>query len=225
MNESDLKDTKLGEAVFTGARLNGCDLRGADLYGAELTNTTWRKCKVDSKTVLRATIWLPDHDALNDGADELALPLYRKFLNWETIRVLGRIPLFSGAYALLAVALFVGTGIVWANDWIIESEIVPTAGAALPFPPRLLTLLIGSAALAVGATVFEFACPPRVKEFSRTGWVEDLRRPGLLYSVEALQRPYWNGIALTLTLAGALLVGGIFGERLVRTVFLVLAAT
>jgi hypothetical protein len=82
-------------------------------------------------------------------------------------------------------------------------------------------LLVGSTSLALGATIFEFACPARVKEFSRTRWVEELRRPGLLYVVDTLQRPWLNGLALLFSAIGAATLGYLFVDRLIAVLVMV----
>jgi hypothetical protein len=124
----------------------------------------------------------------------------------------------------LTVALSVSSGIILLNDWLGRSGLLPDA-PRVPFPDRLTTLLLGSAALALGATIFEFACPSRVKEFSKTRWAEELRRPGMLYVSETLQRPAANGFALAFTLVGAVLIGGLFIERLIQTLIIIAGAT
>mgnify|MGYP001468122232 CR=1 FL=1 len=224
LTDTDLADARLPNATLTGVALTNCDLRGANLNGAELTNTTWYGCQIDARTSFRGTIWRPQHDAANDGVDALDLPQYRRALNWEVLRILGRVPLFSGAYLLLTVALSVSSAISLLNDWLDSSGFLGT-DAPIPFPDRLSILLLGSATLALGATLFEFACPSRVKEFSKTRWVEELRRPGMLYVSETLQRPLANGIALVFTCVGAGLLSWLFLDRLASALVVISAAT
>ena len=172
----------------------------------------WRHTKINSQTRLAATVWRQEHDPPNDGADQINLHLRSRIFNWENLRFAGRLPLFSGSYLLLTIALGVATGIAWVND----SKFWSAVTYPIPMPPRLIALLVGSALLAVGSTVFELACPPRVKEYSRTQWIEELRRPGVLYISDGLQRPEWTIVASVFILVGGGMVAWVFAERLIE---------
>lgn len=207
---TDLTNSNLAEARFISARFRECDLSGADLTGAMLSHTSWHGCTVSSQTVLTGSVWKLDHDPINDGADQLQKPWYRHILNWGFIRILARVPLFSGAYLLLTVALSIATAIAWVN----ETGFLTTLAYPVLLPPKLKLLLLGSTALALGTTIFEIACPTRIKEFSRTRWVEELKRPGLFYEVDLLRRPVSNLFSLIFSFLGACLLVYVFADRL-----------
>lgn len=219
LHEAALSDARFYKTKFVGTSLAGADLRraefcecdfsAANLTGADLSHTTWHGCMIDSKTNVAGATWSAEHDSPNDGSDQLDIPLLRRLFNWKVIRFLARLPLFSGSYVLLALALAVATGI----DWINESPLMSSAEQSLSFPPRLRLVLVGSAALAMGTTLFEVACPARVKERSRSAWVDDLRRPGLLYEVESFKNPTLNVLSVVLTLIGVVLLTVLFLER------------
>jgi len=215
---ADLKGANLSMANLLGANFLKCDLRGANLYGANVTNTAWRRAKIDAATRFSATVWGEAHDPPNDGADQLQLGWWPGFLSWATIRFVGRLPLFSGSYLLLTFALSVATGINWLN----QTQVVQSLTYPVSMPPRVIALLLGSTLLAIGSTVFELACPARVKEYSRTQWIEELRRPGMLYVSDSLQRRSAAVFALVFVFLGGIAVGAIFIERVFRA--LVIAA-
>lgn len=211
LEDADLTGAKLGKAGLVGTNLNGCNLQGANLDGADLTNTAWREAKINVETSFIATVWDQNHDPPNDGADQLDIGRWRSFFNWATIRFAGSLPLFSGSYLLLTFTLSVATAVNWLN----QTEVLQSMTYPVPMPPRIIALLAGSTFLAVGTTVFEFACPARVKEYSRTQWIEELRRPGILYVSDTLQKPAATAFALVLVVLGGLTVGFFFIERVI----------
>lgn len=218
LRNADFKGANLSNSMLKHAHLEGCDLRGANLYNAELTRTAWRGAKIDASTKLDPTIWRPEHDAPNDGADELSLPWSRRHvLNWETIRGVGRLPLFAGSYSLFILSLTSATAINWLN----ESAFVRMLQYPIPMPARLIALLVGSALLATGSTLFEVFCPARVKEFSRKGWVYELRRSGVEYWSDSLQRPFWMSVTSVFVVSGGGLVGLVFFDRLIEALAIV----
>ncbi|MEX2283205.1 MAG: pentapeptide repeat-containing protein [Gemmatimonadota bacterium] len=207
----------LDRAFFASSNLRSttfrnCHLKGTSFRWADLTGTSWHYSRIDSNTRFDGTIWDADHDAPNDGSDVIEVPRFNRLVNWRSARVIGHLPLFAGAYILMTVAVSIYTGIAWLND----SRIVSTFSYPIPFPPRLTAVLWGSALLAVGTTIFEIACPPRVKEFSRTQWVEELRRPGILHASDSLSRPRAAFFAMSLMFPGAIILGVLFIERVIR---------
>jgi uncharacterized protein YjbI with pentapeptide repeats len=211
---ADLRGANLSRANLIGVNLLRADLRDANLYAAHLTNTTWGEVRLNKATNLSMTVFRPEHDSPNDRSDELGLTRTQQTLSWTSIRFLGEIPLFGASYALLVATLVVVSGIQWLNlNPFVQSFQYPIP---VPAPSRLL--LLGSILLAVGATVFQIACPPRVREFSRVRWVEELGRSGARYSWEALQRPLAATICGLFVAGGGLLVGIVFVARLVSAV-------
>ena len=170
--------------------------------------------RIDKSTNLDQTVWGPDHDAPNDRSDTLVLSRLQRLLSWTVIRFLGDFPLFAGAYILLVATLVFVSGTQWLN----ANPVLTVLNYPVPIPATTRLLLLGSVFLAAGSTVFELWCPPRVKEFSRVKWVEELGRPGLLHSWEALRRPIRAGTAISLTAIGGILVGLVFLDRLIRAV-------
>lgn len=130
------------------------------------------------------------------------------------IRFVGEFPLFSGSYVLVIVTLlFVGI-----LDWLNTTQFALGLSYPIPVPAQTAWLLLGGTSLAVGSTIFEVACPPRVKEFSYTRWVEELGRPGALHRWESARKP---ATALTCMLFlgfGVLAVGYVAIERFVRAI-------
>lgn len=215
-----LKGSDLAHADLTGVNLLRADLRGTNLYGAELTNTTWGEVRLDKDTNLEATVWRPEHDSPNDRSESLRLSSVQKAFSWNAIRFLADIPLFGGAYLLLVLTLV----FVSVVEWLNANPFVLAFQYPVPLPTSTRLLLLGSVFLAVGSTVFQIACPPRVREFSRARWVEELSRPGVLHVWEGLRRPLAAGSSMVLVAAGAVLVGIVFIERLGRAVFYVITA-
>lgn len=208
---ADLSKATLDKTDLTGVRLAGADLRGASLRGAQLTNTVWQGARIDSSTDFVGSHWVSaEHDSANDGAERLGLPTWRKRLRWSSSRFLGHTSLFAGAYVLLSVALATATAIAWLN----ESEFLTVVDYPIPLPDRLLALLIGSALLAIGTTIFDFRCPAKVRDYAFTTWVYELGRPGVLYVSEDLRRPIWAGVTYLVGVAGGVITGLLFIDRI-----------
>ena len=80
-----------------------------------------------------------------------------------------------------------------------------------PIPSQSFVLLLSTALLAVGSTLYTFFCPSRVKEFSRDQWCDQIGRSLLHYWPLAWKRRYIRlacAVCYALGGAGALWVLG-----------------
>jgi hypothetical protein len=123
-----------------------------------------------------------------------------RWLDWEHLRVVGRLPLFGASYTALILIpiIFYGHGLyneqvelvrAWAEQIMAQPDHILHRLASLvlerfrprPIPQQSFLLLLSTVLLAIGATLYTFFCPSRVKEFSRDQWCDQIGRSLLHY--------------------------------------------
>jgi hypothetical protein len=176
--------------------LHRADLRGATLHGAHLHGA-------DLETVRFTPAGDSEGADLGNDAQFFETshrPWPERWLDWERLRVVGRLPLFGVSYTVLLLIPIVFYGLALYNDKIDlarawAAQAVPSPDHPLhrlpplllerlhprPLPSQSLLLLISTVLLAVGSTLYTFFCPSRVKEFSRDQWRDQLGRSLLHY--------------------------------------------
>jgi hypothetical protein len=129
---------------------------------------------------------------LSDGGFESVKRTFCElWLNWEIIRLAGRLPLFAASYlALILIPLFfyglafynskVDLMLTWA-DTVAKSDpnydfakLILETLRQQPTPSQSLFFVVSTAVLAFAATIYTFACPSRIKEFTEDVWVHQL---------------------------------------------------
>ncbi len=150
-------------------------------------------------------------------------PWPERWLDWERLRVVGRLPLFGASYTALILIpiLFYGLALyndqvalvrAWAEQIIVQPDHILYRVASLilarfhprPIPQQSLLLLVSTILLAIGATLYTFFCPSRIKEFSRGQWCDQWGRSLLHYWPLAWRYRYIRLVcALCYTLGGA----------------------
>ena len=146
-----------------------------------------------------------------------------KSLDWERVRIAGRLPLFAASYsALIAIPpFFYGLEIYndkvqvlrrWAEQAVRGSGTMGDHTVAqtvrerlypLAVPALSVLLLISTVFLAIGATIDALAYPPRVKEFSRDQWTYQLGHSVVHYLADA-----WRQRWLRVAASACYIVGG-----------------
>lgn len=207
--DADLRDASLPNADLRDVNLQGADLRGARLNGADLTGAVFHRVRLD-RTKLEALRFDPSHLSLHDGSNYIQVPTRDRMLNWGALRAVGTVPLFEVSYLGLALVLIVTNGIAYLN----QTEVITAIDYPIPIPRRMTWFLIATLLLVVGTTLHRVLCPPRVRQFSETEWVESLGRPRLQYLSESFRRRGQIS-TLVLTAAGGILGLVLVGERLV----------
>jgi uncharacterized protein YjbI with pentapeptide repeats len=232
---ANFTNANLGQAGLTGADLRTATLVGTDFLGANLTSANLSAANVAHANFYEATL---DGAVFEDvigtrGAHNLRTTKIRidvhhfdkvvrkwpeRFVDWEMIRVAGRLPLFGASYTTLILipaylyALEVYNEKVQAARVWIETSVVPArASEAIlahlheePIPSKWGLLLFSTFLLAVASTIYVMACPSRVKSFSRDQWCDE-HRPSLVhYWADA-----WTMRWLRLPCAAMYLLGGL----------------
>lgn len=211
------------EAVLRGARLqgatldhtnwSGADLTEADLTSADLSNARFTGAKLESTKFWHIT-FVRGHANMIDGSDAIQFGRRDRWLNWARLRKVGQFPLFGVSWGAFLMALITINTIALLN----ENRFVQSLHYPIPVPLRSMLILLSTALLVVGSTVYRLKCPDRIQTFSETEWVEQHKQPRLLYLAENLNRWGWMGrwqwICTVSIGLGGFLALWLIGERL-----------
>lgn len=220
---SDLTHANLQFASFDGTKAMNCNLAFSDfkecrVHGADFSHAQNAAYAKNLDTVYVGTEFDMDakyfNTCIRDWIDT--------YLDWEQIRTVGRLHLFGASYAvLILIPLFfyamsiyndkVQLFVEWSNSntdsadshvasaaTIIANKLTP-----LEIPSHSLLLLVATVFLAIGATIYTFGCPARVKEFSKDQWCDQLGRSLIHYWPLS-----WRNRRLRLACAVCYFVGG-----------------
>jgi pentapeptide repeat protein len=246
LDEADLEGADLPEAYLGGAilgraklcwaDLTGADLEGADLSEADLTGARLTGANLTETSLARANLSLVQGAYHARGLETAQLregdaqyfenyhrPWPERLVDWERLRVVGRLPLFGVSYTALILIPIVFYGLALYNEqidvvhaWAEQVALLPDhplyrlASLALerlhprPIPSQSFLLLLSTVLLATGSTLYTFGCPSRIKEFSRDQWCDQLGRSLLHYWPLA-----WKRRAIRLTCVACYGLGGL----------------
>jgi uncharacterized protein YjbI with pentapeptide repeats len=239
LNGANLRRADLGGVHLDGADLGGTHLNGANLLGAHLREADLRRA--DLREVHGAcqaydleTTQVREGDA--QYFETCQRPWPERWLDWERLRVVGRLPLFGISYTALILIPIVFYGLAQYNRnidlvhaWAQEAVTSPDHPLyrlsphilehlhRLPLPSFSFLLFISTILLAAGSTLYTFSCPSRVKEFSRDQWCDQLGHSLLHYWPLA-----WKHRTIRLVCAACYAFGGlgalwVLGTKLGRT--------
>lgn len=201
---SNLRGTSLRAANLSCSNLKGAsasaDFRGADLSHSSAAGADFAGASFGG-TLLDHIQFGPDHPALHDGTDTIAISPRDFWLNWGRLRAIGEFPVFQVSYAALAVSMITITSIGWLNS---TRPIVDVLQYPVELPNRTLLLFASSIFLSVGATLYRMTCPKRVQQFSEVQWVEEHGHARLKYFEESFWRRWQIETALITAVGGAL---------------------
>jgi len=225
LDETDLQEIHLHEALLAGASMS--NVRGAyRAHGLETTRLTPTSGKGSNDAFYFETcvrLW-PE-----------------RCLDWERLRVAGRLPLFGVSYSTLILIPIIFYGLAlyndqvtlvraWAEQIMAQPDHILHRLASLvlarfhprPIPQQSLLFLVSTILLAVGSTLYTFFCPSRVKEFSRDQWCDQLGRSLVHYWPLA-----WKHRIIRLVCAGCYTLGGagallVIGTKVWRVLLFIL---
>ena len=209
--------------------LRRANLSGANLFGV---SGAYRAYGLEE-------VQLTPHDAQDFASCVRAWP--ERWLDWERLRVVGRLPLFGISYTALILIPVVFYGLAMYNDKVelarawAEQVIVlpdhPWHRLALlvlerlhprPIPSLSFWLLISTVFLAAGSTLYTFCCPSRIKEFSRDQWCDQLGRSLLHYWPLAWRYRYVRLVCAVCYALGGIGVSWVLGTKVWHTALFIL---
>ena len=242
-------DAKLMGALLRRASLRNGDFTRADFAGADISRADFHEACLNDARMAQIRGAPTARNLLTTRIDQ---PIQyfesavRKFgdrwLDWQMIRTVGRLPLFAASYsALIAIPLFfyaweiyndkVGLIRGWAEQarsstGTMESQMAQMVLHKLhPLAPPALSelLLVSTIFLAAGATIYALACPSRVKEFSRDQWAYQLGLSVVHYLAASWSRKLWRLIAVAFYIPGGLGAGYVLVSKLSNVMKLLLS--
>jgi Pentapeptide repeats (8 copies) len=227
LTDTHFKECHMTQQDFSDTRFQSVDLRDSKLIESHFSNdTSFAEVALLNVSGLETSWKLHDvevipgtHHAwqieLNNGIERISLPWLTRRTSWTVLRSFGKLPFFGVSYAgLVGIPMLMFLISVY-NDQIENLKSlgdrsgepgVLLAGHLHPIavPSLNLLLLLSLVLLAVASTIFAFACPPRIKEFSYERWVDEFRRPGIQYLPLGWQHPLARAICGVCYPAGAL---------------------
>jgi len=231
LTQACLRNASLKGTDFTGADLGDSDINHADFYEAILDGARMGRLlgAPAARNLLTTRIGAPVH-----YFESAVLSPVDKWLDWEHVRIAGRLPLFGASYSVLvAIPLFFyaleiyNDKVVLLRSWAEKT----LAGAAtadyyvaqtvlqrlhpLPVPALSALLLVSTTLLAIGATIYAVCCPSRVKEFSLDQWRYQLGLSAVHYVADAWRRRPLRLAALLFYTTGGIGAGFVLLSKLV----------
>jgi uncharacterized protein YjbI with pentapeptide repeats len=230
LTEASLRLANLRGSDFNRADLGGADISHADFYETILTDARMERVRgaPAARNLLTTRIERPVY-----YFESAILSPVDRWLDWETVRIAGRLPVFGASYsALIAIPFFfylleiyndkIALVRSWAEqtvarDGAVDYHIANTVLERvhpLPVPALSELLLISTIFLASGATIYALACPSRVKEFSLDQWKYQLGLSAVHYLADAWRRRIWRVAALVFYVAGGAGAVIVLGSKL-----------
>lgn len=233
------KGANLKNSKLNGIDLTGMDLRGTNFSGAELQDTIFNEALLNNSNFKNATLCNTSFEnavgfshiknmhivKINGdiiGIDEMQIPWFDSFCSWNTINILGKLPIFGASYLALIFVPVLFSVITYLNGFLefLKYDLITyqctdftfiyryqsilfdsLVKLELPFKPILL--LISTVCLASASTLYIAFCPSRIKEFSIDYWLNALNQQKLHYLAEGWRHRYARMICLFLYIAGA----------------------
>jgi uncharacterized protein YjbI with pentapeptide repeats len=202
----DFTDADLRCASFRRAGLSDSVLLRAKIDGADFFETSL--ARTDFTEVEGATNAL-HLEAANVEPDAFYFERCKRSwldrnCDWEALRRFGRMPLFGLSYTVLIfIPLYMyviaeyNAQVSALRSWgdKVEARVAANPGDRghhlaevakhhlheLPFPSLTFVLLVSTILLAIASTIYTFACPSRMKEFTKDVWCDQHRRSLIQY--------------------------------------------
>jgi len=214
LESSDLTGALLSYTELTGARL-----KNAKFTRAKIENAVFNGAYDITKTTgLETTIHSPGD--LDFKFNDVNRPIWEKYLDWEKIGIVGKLPLFGFSYlALVSIPIFffglaffnsrVEKALLWANN--IQgtdpqhqlANLITQTLQPVPIPSLSLVFVVSTVVLALGSTIYALFCPSRIKQFTKDVWEHQLGHPIIHYWPIS-----WKQRALRVTCVICYAIGG-----------------
>jgi hypothetical protein len=127
------------------------------------------------------------------------IPFLERYVSWDKIRTLGKLPLFGISYSvLITVPLLLFLLAVYNRQIVSLKTLAQTEGSpaaqemsvvsllvsklhVIPIPEMTQWIIVVTLLLGVASTLYTLACPSRIKEFSLVQWTDELHRSSINY--------------------------------------------
>lgn len=250
--KADLSHANLSEASLSGANLSRADLSGADLTSAilseaffieaRLNKTSFNLVRAARSAKFLARVVVEDGPSLHFETCERAW--FERWLDWERIRTLGRLPLFTASYlVLLAIPVFIfllahyNNHLIPLLEWAkvvaeqpdqdfheLGIQIKEHLRSIAP-PSQMAWAWVASVFLALATTLYHLRCPSRVKEFSRDQWCDEHKNDLIHYWPLSWKERPTRLICVISYIIGGTLALWIFGTKAWRALHYIIENT
>lgn len=222
------KEIKLSNLMLVKVSIENQDMNLIDVGGSYAEELTLKRVRNLKHLAYRG---LPRSERpWLDQIIEPELSKIDKFVNWEKLKAFSKLPLFSISYfALLATPAVLWIMAIYNNHvditrsflekmpppWDVAATNLIRRLHPLPLPALSFWFFVGTVAIAIGSSVFALFCPDRIKEFTKRGWLDQIRGSILAYDPLSLSMP-WARITCGITLlAGSVIVFCIISYKII----------
>jgi hypothetical protein len=195
-SDCSFKRSQLRGASFVAAQLDQANFHGASLLESRVDGASFDKASGLQRSLHLETVRI--EELLPKYLETAVLPSIDRVLSWDRLRVIGKLPLFGASYSALLLMPFLVYLLEIFNGRVnqIRNAVANVsangrggelANALLrhlhtePVPRLSFVLFLCTIVLAIGATIHVILCPPRIKEFSKEQWQDQLGRSLIHY--------------------------------------------
>lgn len=232
----DLSNLNFENADLSYANINGVNFdnslfSGTNFYEAVISNVSFKNSRGLHKAKYLVTTTLSGAAKYFEFCER---SIVTRFIDWERLRVLGKLPIFGASYlALFSIPLFfyilakyneyIEVIRLWASnvgssnpEYIVNlTNVITSKLNPVAVPEQSLLLLSSTIMLAIGATLYTFFCPSRIKEFSRDQWVDQFGKSLFQYWPLAWRFPFVRVICVLSYLIGGMGIIWVIGGKLI----------
>jgi len=230
LGPTNLQDANFFKAELEGTHFADCDLKGANFKEARVNRASFKKAinthlakELDNVILIERSVNVrvpPDVDYFHT----IPLPWNFKYLGWEWIRSVGKLPLFNASYiAIVSIIVFLyfhqgynegvetikeSAGSIASNpehSWKSAAALIQEKLQKFRISWTLLFTLMGAVTLAIASTIYEIVCPDRIKEFGREGWTNQNLKPLIHYFPLSWKYPRTRYVCAFFYVVGGLL--------------------
>jgi uncharacterized protein YjbI with pentapeptide repeats len=214
-NHAKFVNVKFESCVFQ----EGCGLPDVDFSGSRGLETCFglHLCKATTQA---------------KNLDKLIVPWFRKFISWEHLRSFGKLPMFTPSVFVLLFLFATSNLLSLYNSKAASLQKQLTRFAQnqnaeisnfvgnLPdipiyrFSKYAVIAFFATVALSIAASIYYFACPAEVKEFSRQRWVYELNKGELNYLGHSWRYKWARVVCFSMYTVGGVLALWVIGERI-----------
>ncbi|TXL82222.1 pentapeptide repeat-containing protein [Vineibacter terrae] len=209
---------RLRDSYFANCELDGLGFLYTEFDGVNLVNT---RGLPSCRYLERIYVTPETRNDLNIDLLDVPLDHFDRIASWEKLRAFGRLPLFGTSLTVLVSIPLIFYVLALYNDHVWRLRVVGSCfllplrlnellGAlhTIPIPSLSLWLLVSTLLLAVASSMFRLLCPPRIQEFSRAQWTDQIGNSALPYLVDSWRKRWARMIAAPCYLAGG--IGTVF---------------
>lgn len=231
LSSLNFENTDFSYAQINFVNFDNSQFKGTIFYESNLATVSFKNARYLNKAKNLLTTKSPRDIKYFEFCDR---NIINRFIDWEILRVLGKLPLFGASYlALISIPLFfyilakfnehIDIIKLWSSnitsnspEYIVNlANIISSKLSPVAVPQQSLLLLFSTIFLALGATIYALLCPSRIKEFSRDQWVDQLEKPLLHYWPLAWRFPFARIICILSYLLGGIGIIWVIGGKLI----------